>query len=183
MTNHSRFEKPGTIGKPGPLGRIARLFSGIVHLYFFVVLLTEGEWLLSTTIPSHPGWWLGIAWGLYVLPRVVNIGFTLSWGKKPQLAIVLLALGASVFSLVQYESIWGPPLGWLVLVWLVYVYGHLGLSFMLAALVGSPGCEMRAIPYIWTKITGRETKEHYCPGSLGRLDRWEAARPGTATGS
>lgn len=55
-----------------------------------------------------------------------------------------------------------------------------GFSFVLSALIGTPGCEMRSIPHLWTLVTGRETQEHYCPGIIDTVDRWEAA--GSSTG-
>ena len=60
--------------------------------------------------------------------------------------------------------------------WVYYWFVHLGFSFFLAAVLATPGCEMRSIPHLWTLITRRATKEHYCPGFLDRLDRWERER-------
>ena len=53
-----------------------------------------------------------------------------------------------------------------------------GISFVLSAALATPGCEMRAIPHLWTIVTGRATKEHYCPGFLDGLDKWELGRSG-----
>ena len=58
----------------------------------------------------------------------------------------------------------------------LYVFGHLGLSFLLSAVIATPGCEMRAIPHLWTLLTGRATREHHCPGFLDSLDAWELKR-------
>ena len=57
--------------------------------------------------------------------------------------------------------------------WMTYVYGHLGISFALSAIIKTPGCEMRAIPQLWTLMTGRKTLEHHCPGFLNNIDNWE----------
>ena len=38
---------------------------------------------------------------------------------------------------------------------------------------------MRAIPHLWTVLTGKATKEHYCPGPLDRIDKWETQSKAT----
>ena len=46
--------------------------------------------------------------------------------------------------------------------------------FLLAALLATPGCEMRSIHHIYSVLTGRPTAEHHCPvGPLTAIDRWE----------
>ena len=47
------------------------------------------------------------------------------------------------------------------------------MSFVLSSILSTPGCEMRAIPHAWTLLTGHVTPEHYCPGALDRVDRFE----------
>lgn len=44
-----------------------------------------------------------------------------------------------------------------------------GVSFLLASVLGTPGCEMRAIPHLAVLLTGRETREHFCPGFLRHI--------------
>ncbi len=61
--------------------------------------------------------------------------------------------------------------------WELYVFCHLGIAFILAAVIGAPGCEMRAFHDLYSRITGAPTKEHYCPvGPLHPIDQWEARR-------
>ncbi len=53
----------------------------------------------------------------------------------------------------------------------------LGIAYVLAAVIGTPGCEMRAFHDLYTRVTGIPTKEHYCPvGPLHPIDQWEARR-------
>lgn len=62
-------------------------------------------------------------------------------------------------------------------IWELYLFIHLGLSFLLAAILATPGCEMRAFHDLFTRLTGVPTKEHYCPvGPLHLVDQWEAQR-------
>lgn len=61
--------------------------------------------------------------------------------------------------------------------WLGYFYGHLGVSFLLAAAIGTPGCEMRSIPELIGRARGTPSHEHRCPvGFLARIDEWERGR-------
>jgi hypothetical protein len=61
-----------------------------------------------------------------------------------------------------------------VFVWLLYTLGHLGVSFVLAAVIATPGCEMRSLPQLGAKLRRRTTDMHYCPGILTPVDRWES---------
>jgi hypothetical protein len=132
--------------------------------------------LVDATPPSTWEWWAFMALGFWLLPYVVNIGFTRSWRRKPQIVLAIaLALGV-VVDLVLYGTWWAPPLGALVWVWLVYFSAHLGGSFLVSALIATPGCEMRSLTHLWTRLTGRDTQEHYCPGFIDSIDRWEQDR-------
>ena len=60
-------------------------------------------------------------------------------------------------------------------IWELYVFSHLGLAFIIAGVIGTPGCEMRAFHDLYSRLTGVPTKEHYCPiGPLHPIDQWEA---------
>ena len=133
------FEKPGSLPKPGPIGRMVRIVSGCVLLYFFIVTLTSFENYFSLTVPKHPLMWLGVALSFYFLAYVVNVGFTITWGRWLQLIMVAAVLATVVLNLSIYGSFWGPPLGLLVFVLLAYVTGHLGVSFILAGILANPG--------------------------------------------
>ncbi len=170
----TRFEAPGSLSKPGPIGRLVRLGFGAWLLYVLYILVRFG-WaeLVRPTPPDRWDWWAFMAFAFVFTPYVVNIGLTKNWRRRPQLAILVLSGIAIPLGLVGYGSWWAPPLGAFVWLWLTYFSAHLGVSFALSALIATPGCEMRAIPHLWTVLTGRETKEHYCPGVLDRIDRWE----------
>ena len=55
------------------------------------------------------------------------------------MAIVMLALVLVVVDLAVYESLWERPLGWLVFLLILSVFGPLGLSFILAGVAAVPG--------------------------------------------
>jgi hypothetical protein len=133
----------------------------------------NGTGIIGTTAPASGTFWAAVAFAFYVTPYVVNIGFTRSWKRRPQFVVAGLAVAAVVADIALYGTWWAPPLGIFMLGWLLYFMGHLGGSFLISSLLATPGCEMRAIPHLWTVVTGRPTKEHYCPGPLDKLDAWE----------
>lgn len=176
MASTTQFQAAGSIQRPGPVGRWIRIFSGVANFAILTWIIIGGSALLGSDLPS-PGWWVAIASAFFLLPYVINIGFTRAWGRWPQLVIVLLGVAAAFASFVQSGSFWGPPLGLLIFTFLLYVFGHLGVSFILAGTLATPGCEMRAIPHLKAVISGQGSAEHYCPvGYITPLDNWEAKR-------
>ena len=177
MNTQLGLDEPGTLLRPGIIGRTARLLFAALCLYAFWSVLKHGDAFLVSTPTALTKAVVAIAVAFWLFPYVVNIGFSKSWRRRPQVAIVLLLLAAAAASWVSYGNIFGPPVGLVMFVWLIYVFGHLGVSFTLASVLATPGCEMRAIPHLWSLVTGRETKEHYCPvGPLHRIDQWEVGR-------
>jgi hypothetical protein len=48
-------------------------------------------------------------------------------------------------------------------------------TFVLAALIATLGCEMRSIPQLPGRLSGRKVQEHCCPASLiTKIDLWES---------
>jgi hypothetical protein len=121
------------------MGRGVRVIAGLALLYLFMTTLVDYADYVSLSLPSQPMRWLGVAFSFYFLTDVVNRGFSRTWGRWPQWIVVLLALAAIVVDFLQFESFWGPPLGLLIFVLLAYVTGHLGISFLLAGILSTPG--------------------------------------------
>ena len=174
-TTDLKLDKPGTLPRPGPIGRLVRLVFAALCLYYVYGLVTVSGSLLTSDGSVRPLLWNGIVPGLFLVSYVVNIGFSRAWKKWPA---VVSALALGTIAIVGYlttetvetaalaRSIWG---------WELYVFGHLGTAFLIAAIIGTPGCEMRAIHDLYSRITGTPTKEHYCPvGPLHPIDQWEA---------
>lgn len=178
------FVESGTLVTPGWIGRLIRLGLGLALMKFFYdllrfeILMDRGDTgLTSSQAPDQVWFWVLAVWLFWILPFVVNIGFGVSWRRWPQLAVLASAAIAIVVILMSEGTIWSEPLGWVLLVWLLYESLHLGLSFVLSAVLATPGCEMRALPHLWTLLTGKKKSEHFCPsGFFDSLDRWEAGR-------
>ena len=168
---------PGSLSKPGPVGRLLRLLLGVLCLYALWGLMNIGPDFVENPIGLLPNLGLMILFALCVFNYVINIGFSTDWHRYPLIAsLIFLAAVATVGYLFTGDA--GTDiLGVSVLFWLGYFYTHLGVSFLLAAFLATPGCEMRAIPELFGKITNGEAKEHHCPVSiLSGIDRWEKRR-------
>ncbi len=110
------------------------------------------------------------------MPYVVNIGFGISTGAWPRILSAALIVLASTASYLVTDEFLGEPLWLVVNTWAVYVFGHLGISYLLASILATPGCEMRAIPHLLGLATGKEVAEHFCPAFMDNLDKWEHER-------
>lgn len=106
----AEFEQPGTFPKPGPIGRVVRLFFGLIVLYFFVQTLTGYSNFVAVGAPGGT-WWLGAAVSFYLLREVIDIGFGRSWGRRSQVAVLALALAFLVLDLLWYGIVWGRRWG------------------------------------------------------------------------
>lgn len=163
--------------KPGILGRVGRLLVGLFALSFVAEVLPESLFFvnIAPSISSF-NYLFGAAIAFWLLPDVVNIGFNIRWGRRSQQLFLWLAAMAIVADLIFFGALWAPPLGWLVLIMSVFTLVYLGGSHVLAALIGTPGCEMRAIPHLLAKLRGESVEAVVCPGHWDWVDSMEAER-------
>jgi hypothetical protein len=174
-TTDLKLDDPGTLPRPGPIGRLVRLGFGLVCLWYVYSLLQVSGDLISDNGRIRPVVWNGIFIGLFLISYVVNIGFSRAWKKWPAVvsaAIFITMGGVSYLAVGTVETI---QLALPVWIWELYLFSHLGLAFVIAGVIGTPGCEMRAFHDLYSRLTGVPTKEHYCPvGPLHPIDQWEA---------
>ena len=172
-----KLDDPGSLPRPGPLGRLVRLALGVLCAWNVQGLLDASNQLLDAAGHLRPVVWNSAAVGLFLISYVINIGFSRSWKKWPAFASAALFLavaGIGYFTAGAFET---QLLARTVWVWTLYLYGHLGAAFMISVLIATPGCEMRAFHDLYSRITGIPTKEHYCPiGPLHPIDQWESRR-------
>ena len=181
MTTKLNLVQSGTIDKPGPIGRLFRLFLGLLSLAFIVYLDSIRSIYFNNMVYYNWGVLIGLIYGFSLLPYIVNIGFSINSGKRLRFVAILALVLASAFDYFSTGNFLGLITRGLVYLMLIYLYGHLGLSHVLASIIATPGCEMRAFPHLWSLITKKPTKEHCCPvGPLSRIDRWEKDRKTTS---
>ena len=170
------FDAEGTLPPPGPVGRLVRLLVGVVVLNFVY------EWLVYIDSSSYLNLivLLWVAFSVYLAPYVVNIGFGINSGARSRYVLLGAWVLAGIIG-VNVEASFRSELLWSVIeVTQIYIYGHLGISFLLSAILSTPGCEMRAIPQLAGKISGKGSQEHYCPGFIDKVDHWELQRQNKA---
>ena len=170
------FDSAGALARPGPIGRLLRLGFGLLLglLVWQMVDQSGVEDLFNL------GSWFWVAFGLVLTPYVVNIGFGRNFGAWPRYLALGLAAGVAGLGWLL-ENTWTSELLWTVLtLWTVYLYTHLALCFVLAAIIATPGCEMRSIPQLFGRLRKQAAQEHYCPGIIDNIDRWEAGRSGAS---
>jgi hypothetical protein len=177
QSDQLEFVEAGTLIRPGPVGRLVRFGLGALCLYALWVVMLNLKVFVANPVSMLTELTLMIVAAIWVFNYVVNIGFSKSWNRRPlfvSMAVLLLSAGVAFVWSGSFDSlIFGVPLT----LWLVYFYLHLGVSFVVAALVGTPGCEMRAIPELIGRMTGNLSEEHECPAAfITRIDAWERAR-------
>jgi hypothetical protein len=138
-----------------------------------VQLFVNREAVVGQPVSVLPDLALLVILGLYVFNYVVNIGFGKSWRRRPLYLLLSILSVAALTGWFVSGSVDNAIFGWATWLWLVYVYGHLGISFLFAAAMATPGCEMRSIPDLLAWFTKQESKEHHCPGFITKIDKWE----------
>ena len=181
-TTDLKLEESGTLTKPGPIGRLLRLTLGLLCLYYVYGLIAVRNDLLTTEGSIISLVWNGVLPGLFLVSYVINIGFSRSWKKWPAIMSALLLMAVAGFGFLGSGTLETILLARAILAWELYVFLHLGSAFFVAALIGTPGCEMRAFHHLLSLVTRKPTKEHHCPvGPLQPVDQWEARQRWMAT--
>ena len=161
----------------GAIGRILRILTGGFQLYFVWSAVHYFSVLRYIPIENQPVFWAFTALGIYFLPWAINLGFHKVFRIGRHLWFGALALGAMaavVWGYLHYQSVWQPVLSTYLIVAAIYAHGHIGISNILAGIIGLRGCEMRVIPYLIDRVAGNVTELALCPGLWTPIDRWEA---------
>jgi hypothetical protein len=176
-TTDLKLDNPGSLLRPGPIGRLVRFAYGVVFIWFVVGLLDVSSDLLSES--GHIRWILalGLVIGLYLINYIINIGYSRAWKKWPALISSGLFFAIAGIGYLTEGTIQTELLARSLWLWEIYLFLHLGSAYVIASVIGTPGCEMRAYHDLYSQLTGVPTKEHYCPiGPLNPIDQWEVQR-------
>jgi hypothetical protein len=176
-TTDLKLDDAGSLPRPGPIGRLARLALGALCLWYVYGLVQISGDLIASDGHIRSVVWNGIVIGLFLISYVVNIGYSRAWKKWPAVISAVAFVAIALYGNLTAGTVETEILGQSVWLWELYVFSHLGLAFIVAAVIRTPGCEMRAFHDLYSRITGVPTKEHYCPvGPLHPIDQWEAGR-------
>ncbi len=137
------FKEAGTLARPRLLGRTVRLLAGVAIFYLVFPPFLRHYEAFTRARPGWemPGgtWWIAPLLILYLLPHVFDVGLGLRWGARSQIGFGVLAAAAAAVDYLLYGSLWGPPLGWFLMVSSLLVLGHLAISFLVQAVAATPG--------------------------------------------
>ena len=89
--------------------------------------------------PRDPLTWVALVYIAWALPEIVNLGFRLHWGRWPRHVFLALLLLGAALDLVRGAGVPGPAFGLVFFATAAYAFGHLGLSFLVAAIDTAPG--------------------------------------------
>jgi len=84
-----------------------------------------------------------------ILRTVLNLGFTLKNNYWVQVFVFITTLAIFIVECASDGPMFGRVFTAFLVFWKNYVFGHLGISFVLSAIIKTSGCEMRAIPHMW----------------------------------
>lgn len=173
-TTDLKLEDIGTLTPPRTIGRLVRFIFGGLSLYY-----VHGIWSVRDSLITEDGRietliWNGLLPGLFLISYVINIGYSRDWKKKPAIASAFYLVALAVTGWQVFGDWEGVILATGIAIWEAYLFLHLGICFVLAAIIRTPGCEMRALHHLYGLLTNTDTKEHHCPvGPLSAIDRWE----------
>jgi len=176
-TTDLKLDDPGTLPKPGPVGRIVRLAFGLLCASYVLGLSEVSDDLIGDDGHIRSLVWNGVLIGLFLISYIVNIGYSRSWKKWHAVVRAGIFLAIAGFDQITQGAMESDVLARAYWIWEMYLFTHLGGAFVVSALIGTPGCEMRAFHDLYSRLTGTPTKEHLCPvGPLNSIDQWEFAR-------
>lgn len=164
---------------PGPVGRIVRLVLGLLTIQSSagaVLELIDG--VSGAPSADDTGFVIAVVIAAWLAPPVYDLGLGTDHGNRWRL-VAGAAIGASTLAGV---AVGAPGTGFTVgaLVWIAVTLGWLGVAFLVAAALRTPGCEMRSLPHLASLVLPGERDFVACSGPLQPLDEWEARTTGRA---
>ncbi len=130
---------PGTLPRPGFIGRLARIGLGGVLLWGIYRLIVAHLAKPPGTTPPTPLYWLTILIAFYGW-YLIAAQYLPKLRSRQALMIPLTITGLLLLmDGVVYNRLWAPPAAWFLFGFSSAVLGFIGLSAILAALFAVPG--------------------------------------------
>lgn len=164
--------------RPGPIGRLVRLVLGVLCTQSAVgagMSLIDG---VSGFPDGGDGLLIAAGVAAWLTPWVYDVGLGMSLGGRWRMLVAGGLVAAAAIGMGFGAAATGFHVG--LLGWIVVTLGWLGVSFLVAAVLRTPGCEMRALPHLANLLTRGSRELVACPGPLQPLDEWEARTSGRA---
>jgi hypothetical protein len=168
---NDRYDSRPGPAVPGPVGLLIRVVLGVAAVYALVELVTKWDIFRDLNLIESDFWFITL-FTLCLLADVFNIGLRRRWGPWP---IVVFLAGAGVLGAVGYltsREVWTTALAAWVYAGDLLVFAALSVSFPVAIITRTPGCELNALPRLVARLRGRADAEtRRCLLGVDLLDR------------
>ena len=172
--------RPGP-ARPGPVGLLIRVVLGMAAIYGLVDLVTSWDVFRDQDLIESDFWFITL-FTLCLLPDVFNIGLRRRWGLWP---LVVFLAGAAAIGLVDcLGEVWTTGEFWTTALaaWVyagdLLVFAALSVSFPVAIVTRTPGCELNAVPRLVARLRGTADAEtRRCILGVDLLDGQPVRRP------
>jgi hypothetical protein len=155
--NDSHQLRPGS-ARPGPIGLLIRMVLGPVAVYALVELVTKWDIFRDQNLIESDFWFVTV-FTVCLLADVFNIGLRRRWGVWP---IVVFLAGAAAIGSASYLTageIWTTALAAWMYAGDLVVFAALSVSFPVAIVMRTPGCELNALPKLVARLRGTADEE------------------------
>jgi hypothetical protein len=155
--NDSHQLRPGS-ARPGPIGLLIRMVLGAVAVYALVELVTKWDIFRDQNLIESDFWFVTV-FTVCLLADVFNIGLRRRWGVWP---IVVFLAGAAAIGSASYlasREIWTTALAAWMYAGDLVVFAALSVSFPVAIVMRTPGCELNALPKLVARLRGTADEE------------------------
>jgi hypothetical protein len=155
--NDSHQLRPGS-ARPGPIGLLIRVVLGAAAVYGLVELVTKWDIFRDQNLIESDFWFVTV-FTVCLLADVFNIGLRRRWGVWP---IVVFLAGAAAIGSASYlasREIWTTALAAWVYAGDLVVFAALSVSFPVAIVMRTPGCELNALPKLVARLRGTADEE------------------------
>jgi hypothetical protein len=131
---------------------------GAAAVYALVELVTKWDIFRDQNLIESDFWFVTV-FTLCLLADVFNIGLRRRWGAWP---IVVFLAGAAALGAASYLAageIWTTALAAWVYAGDLVVFAALSVSFPVAIVMRTPGCELNALPKLVARLRGTADEE------------------------
>jgi hypothetical protein len=166
--------RPGP-ASPGPVGLLIRVVLGAASVWGLVDLVTNWDIFRDQDLIESDFWFITL-FTLCLLPDVFNIGLRRRWGVWP--LVIFLAGAAAIGSVGYLGEVWTTALAAWVYAADLLVFAALAVSFPVAIVTRTPGCELNAVPRLVARLRGTADAEtRRCILGVDLLDGQPMRRP------
>jgi len=167
--------RPGP-ARPGSVGLLIRVVLGAAAVYALVELATQWDSFRDQDLIESDFWFITL-FTLFI-PEVFNIGLRRRWGVWP---LVVFLAGAAAIGSASYlaaRELWTTALAAWVSAGDLLVFAALSVSFPVAIVARTPGCELNAMPRLVARLRSTSDAEtRRCILGMDLLDGQPMRRP------